>query len=67
VCCIGATTNVVRATAGKAGNYSNNFVGLSPIIVAVGGDLTNANYVDVGGATNVPTRYYRVRTGAVTR
>jgi hypothetical protein len=29
--------------------------------VAGGGDLTNASYIDVGGVTNFPGRFYRVR------
>ncbi len=45
----------------KTGNLTTNFVDISPNIVAGGGDLTNASYVDVGGATNIPARFYRVR------
>jgi hypothetical protein len=55
---IGGETNVVQAATGS---LSNNFSDISPSIVAGGGDLTNASYVDVGGATNFPGRYYRVR------
>ena len=59
---VGGRTNVVQATSGNAGgSYSNNFTDLSSIIVAAGGDLTNTTYLDVGGATNIPSRYYRVR------
>jgi hypothetical protein len=58
---IGGETNVVQATKGKFGVLSNNFIDISPAIVAPGGDLTNTSYLDVGGATNSPTRFYRVR------
>jgi polygalacturonase len=59
----GGHTNTVQATAGAAnGSYAtNNFVNISgPIVVSGIGDTTT-NYVDVGGATNSPARYYRVR------
>ena len=58
---IGGETNVVQASAGNFGGGSNTFVDISPNIVAGGGDLTNASFVDVGGATNKAMRYYRVR------
>ena len=57
---VGGETNVVQATTGTSGSYSNNFIDISPIIVGRGGDLTGTNYLDVGGATNVPARYYRI-------
>jgi len=57
---IGGETNVVQA-AGKTGSLSTNFSDISPSIVAGGGDLTNASYLDVGGATNFTARFYRVR------
>jgi len=57
----GGKTNVVQATRGVSGNYSNSFTDLSPIIVPNGDGLISANYTDVGGATNKPARYYRVR------
>ena len=58
----GAQTNVVQATNGDAaGCYTNNFTNLSlPIIISGPSDVLT-NYVDTGGATNVPARYYRVR------
>jgi hypothetical protein len=58
----GGTTNRVQATNGSAdGAYTDSFVDISsPIIVAPVGDTTT-NFVDVGGATNRPSRYYRVR------
>jgi uncharacterized repeat protein (TIGR03803 family) len=58
----GAQTDVVQVTPGDAnGGYTNNFVDLSDPIVISGTGTTTTNYVDVGGATNAPARYYRVR------
>jgi hypothetical protein len=46
------------------GSYSTNdftdIAGSLTILPGSGGD-TATNYTDVGGATNAPTRYYRVR------
>jgi PKD repeat protein/endonuclease/exonuclease/phosphatase family metal-dependent hydrolase len=60
----GVRTNAVQATAGDAGGgYSTeSFQDLSnaTVIINVSGD-TATNYTDVGGATNIPSRYYRVR------
>ena len=53
-------TNALQSTAG-AGNGSyqtNNFTDLFTVTNTVG---TVTNYLDVGGATNFPARYYRVR------
>jgi hypothetical protein len=57
-------TNVVQATAGDAnGGYTNNFSDISGLIILSGsGDVTNS-YTDVGGATYIPSRYYRIRLG----
>ncbi len=58
----GGETNVVQATAGSPdGSYSSNFVDLSPFIVIPGSGDAATNYLDSGGATNVPARYYRIR------
>jgi hypothetical protein len=53
-------TNALQATAGTAnGSYStNNFANIFSVTNTV---TTSTNYTDVGGATNVPARYYRVR------
>ncbi len=56
----GGSTNVVQATGGNGGSYSTNFANISPLIDVAGSGLTSTNYVDAGGATNVPARYYRV-------
>jgi PKD repeat protein len=58
----GGYTNVVQATAGLAdGSYSTNFVDLSGLIIISGSGDATTNYLDSGGATNIPARYYRVR------
>ena len=52
-------TNALQATAGDAsGNYSNNFTDIFTVTNTVG---TVTNYLDAGGATNSPSRFYRVR------
>ena len=60
----GPRTNVLQATNGRRGvGYSNNFQDISgPIIINAVGDTTT-NYTDVGGATNRPARFYRIRLG----
>jgi hypothetical protein len=61
----GGETNVVQATAGLPdGSYSTNFIDLSPFIIIPGSGDAITNYLDSGGATNVPGRYYRVRLGS---
>jgi hypothetical protein len=40
-----------------SGSYTNNFTNLSSLIFTAG---STGSYVDSGGATNVPARYYRV-------
>jgi T5SS/PEP-CTERM-associated repeat protein len=55
-------TNALQATAGgSGGSYTTN--GFSDIFVVTNNIIpgTVTNYLDVGGATNVPSRYYRVR------
>jgi hypothetical protein len=53
-------TNALQRTAGAPnGSYStNNFAPIFTITNTVG---SVTNYLDVGGATNKPSRYYRVR------
>jgi PKD repeat protein len=58
----GGHTNVVQANAGNGnGGYTTNFTDLSGLIVISGSGDAATNYTDVGGATNSPSRYYRVR------
>jgi hypothetical protein len=58
---VGGETNVVQAATGNFSAFPNNFIDISPHIIGSGGDLTNASYLDVGGATNSRGRLYRVR------
>jgi hypothetical protein len=59
---LGGETNVLQATNGSpGGGYNTNFVDLPPQIVVPGVGITTTNFLDVGGATNRPARYYRVR------
>ena len=58
----GGRTNAVQATAGDgSGGYSTNFNDISDSIIMPGSGDATTNYVDVGGATNSPSRYYRIR------
>jgi hypothetical protein len=58
----GGRTNRVQATAGDPGYATNSFADISdPIIIPVNPNDVTTNYVDVGGGTNVPSRFYRVR------
>jgi T5SS/PEP-CTERM-associated repeat protein len=59
---VGGGSYVVQVTAGAAdGSYTNNFTDLSPAIAIPSSGLGTTNYLDVGGATNMPARYYRIR------
>ncbi len=57
-------TNLLEYAAGASdGSYSNNFVstGATNILSNGNGSGIVTNMTDVGGATNGPSRYYRVR------
>jgi hypothetical protein len=57
----GGVTNAVQATnGGPGGSYNTNFNDLASFIFGPSGEITNT-YVDPGGATNIPSRFYRVR------
>jgi len=59
-----ARTNVLDFTVGDAvGNYSNDFTSADQTNVLSGGDGHGVvtNFVETGGATNAPSRYYRIR------
>ena len=57
--CVNGRTNTLQAASGDAsGGYSNNFTDIFVVTNAVG---SVTNYLDNGGATNKPARYYRVR------
>jgi len=52
-------TNFVQASAGSVnGSYPGSFVDIANVTIAG----TTASFVDTGGATNKPARYYRVRS-----
>jgi hypothetical protein len=53
-------TNALQATAG-AGNGSYQTNGFANLFIVTNTVGTMTNYLDVGGATNRPARYYRVR------
>lgn len=55
--CGGGRTNVVQV----AQALTNNFADLSGQIILRGSGDVTTNYLDIGGATNVLSRYYRVR------
>ncbi len=56
------TTNQVQVTGGIGGSYSTNgFTNLSGQMFIGGAGIVSTNYLDTGGATNKPARYYRVR------
>jgi PKD repeat protein len=64
---LAGTTNLVQAAPGAAdGSYSNNFLTISPPIIIPNNmpGFMVTNYLDVGGATNVPARYYRIFMGS---
>jgi uncharacterized protein DUF4038/collagenase-like protein with putative collagen-binding domain len=54
---VGGKTNVVEVASG----LTNGFTSLSSNIVITGNGDVTTNYLDVGGATNAPTRFYHVR------
>ena len=56
-------TNQVRVTSstGSGVHSANLFGNLSSQLVIDGSGITTTNYSDVGGATNPPSRFYRVR------
>jgi len=60
----GRSTNVVQAAKGiPSDSLGNSFTDISgPIIISVSGDTTT-NYTELGGGTNGPARFYRVRLG----
>jgi hypothetical protein len=57
----GRTNTVQAATGGTDGGYSSNFIDISGLMIITGSGDATTNFVDVGGATNSPSRFYRVR------
>ncbi len=55
-------TNIVQATPeGWRGGFTNNFHDISPPFFVPGTGTIRTNYLDIGGATNGPGRFYRIR------
>jgi len=59
---MGGTTNLVQVNPGdvNGGYTANNFTNLSSPIIIPGSGSVSTNYLDSGGATNFPSRYYRI-------
>jgi hypothetical protein len=59
----GGHTNMLQVGSGGAGGVfnTNTFIDLPPEIIVTGSGDATTNQLDVGGATNTPARYYRVR------
>lgn len=51
-------TNALQSSAGDSGLYTNDFEDIFTVTNTIG---SQTNYLDVGAATNVPGRFYRVR------
>ena len=48
-------------TGDEASGYSNNIADIiGPMIISGNGEVIT-NYIDTGGLTNSPSRYYRIR------
>ncbi|HUI05668.1 MAG TPA: hypothetical protein VL486_01545 [Verrucomicrobiae bacterium] len=59
----GGHTNILQSATPATGDFAtNSFTDLSPPLEIAGSGDALTNYIDTGGATNGPTRYYRVRT-----
>jgi hypothetical protein len=56
-------TNMVQATNGGPGGIydSTSFADIPSSLTIIPGGGATTNFVDIGGATNSPSRYYRVR------
>ncbi|HUI06573.1 MAG TPA: hypothetical protein VL486_06170 [Verrucomicrobiae bacterium] len=58
---VGGKRYVLQTATGFTGSLSNDFVDLNPAIVATGTGDTTVTVLHLGGATNSPTGFYRVR------
>ena len=56
----GGTTNVVQAVNG---NLTGGFMDISSNLIISGSGMVTNSYTDSGGATNSPSRFYRIRLG----
>jgi hypothetical protein len=57
----GHTNRVLIATPVPGGSFTNEFSNLSSFIILPGSGDTSTNYTHIGGATNSPSNYYRIR------
>jgi hypothetical protein len=56
----GSSTNIIQTVSPVfGGNYSTNCINLGSVWVP-GAGSTITNWIDNGGATNFPSRYYRI-------
>lgn len=51
-------TNAAQFSPGVTGSYATNFTDIFTVTNTVG---TTTNYLDIGAATNIPSRFYRIR------
>ncbi|HUI08555.1 MAG TPA: Amuc_1099 family pilus-like system protein [Verrucomicrobiae bacterium] len=58
---VGGKRYALQTTAGDSGGFTNDFIDLNPAIVATGTGETEISVLHLGGATNAPARFYRVR------
>jgi len=58
---VGGKRYVLQTTTGFTGSLSNDFVDLNPAIVVPGTGETEVSALYLGGATNAPAGFYRVR------
>jgi T5SS/PEP-CTERM-associated repeat protein len=59
---IGGRSYVVQTNMPTVnGSYTNAFTDVGAALLAPGLNVGTTNYLDVGGATNTPSRFYRVR------
>jgi hypothetical protein len=56
-------TNIIQSATPPTGDFATNaFTDLSPPLAITGSGDVLTNYMDTGGATNQPSRFYRIRT-----
>jgi len=59
---VGGKSYRVQTNAPSAcGGVTTNFADLSPVILVGGTGESTTNFLHLGGFTNFPARYYRIR------
>jgi hypothetical protein len=58
VICLATVAGRFELQPRVCGNFTNNFAATFTVTNTVG---SVTNYLDIGGATNMPARFYRVR------